>query len=261
MSWPDWKEIRSMPRINGPALFLITLILGIWEAGVRLLDVPVFILPPPSRILAVAVVRAPVIFPHALVTFAEILLGLLLAVITAIPLAVAMFAKPALEKAFSPFLVASQAIPVFALAPLLVIWLGYGMASKVFMAWIIIFFPICVSLLEGLKSCDPEYRVLFRLMGASFFKTLTLLYWPWALPRFFAGLKVGAGVAAIGAVIGEWVGAQKGLGFFMIQSNARLQVDLVFAAILWLTVMGLGLWQLTGSLEKIIVQWKQERID
>ena len=245
-----------MNRVNLPAAGLVTLILGIWEAAVRLLDVPLFILPPPSGIVWTALVRAPLIFPHALVTFSEILMGVGLAVITAIPLAVVMFARPALEKAFSPFLVASQAIPVFALAPLLVVWLRYGMASKVFMAWIIIFFPICVSLLEGFKSCDPEFRILFRLMGASFFNTLTLLYWPWALPRFFAGLKVGVGVAGIGAVIGEWVGAQKGLGFFMIQSNARLQVDLVFAAILWLTAMGLALWWLTGALEKIIIKWK-----
>jgi putative hydroxymethylpyrimidine transport system permease protein len=167
-----------------------------------------------------------------------------------------MFAKPALEKALTPFLVASQAIPVFALAPLLVVWLGYGIASKVFMAWIIIFFPICVSLLEGFKSCDPEFRVLFRLMGASFFKTLVLLYWPWALPRFFAGLKVGVTVATIGAVIGEWVGAQQGLGFLMIQSNARLQVGLVFAAILWLTAMGLAMWWLVGVMERKIIKWK-----
>ncbi len=247
-----------MNRINLPAALLVVLILGTWEAGVYLLSLPVFILPPPSRIILVALVRTPDIFPHALVTFSEILLGLGLAVVTAIPLAIAMFAKPNLEKAFSPFLVASQAIPVFALAPLLVVWLGYGMASKVFMAWIIIFFPICVSLLEGFKSCDPEFRVLFRLMGASFFKTLALLYWPWALPRFFAGLRVGVGVAGIGAVIGEWVGAQKGLGFLMIQSNARLQTDLVFAAILWLTAMGLALWHLTGILETIIIKWKKE---
>ena len=245
-----------MKKINLPALLLILLILSIWEISVRLFAVPRFILPPPSGILIVALIRAPLIFPHALITFAEILMGLAIAVISAIPLAVAMFAKPSLEKAFSPFLIASQAIPVFALAPLLVVWLGYGMASKVFMAWIIIFFPICVSLLEGLKSCDPEYRVLFRLMGASFFKTLTLLYWPWALPRFFAGLKVGVGVAAIGAVIGEWVGAQKGLGFLMIQSNARLQVDLVFAAILWLTAMSLSLWWLAGLLERKFINHK-----
>lgn len=245
-----------MKQINIPALLFVALILGFWEILVRILDVPVFILPPPSDIFYKSVAEAPRIFPHALATFLEILLGVALAVISAVPLAIVMFARPSLEKAFSPFLVASQAIPVFALAPLLVVWLGYGMASKIFMAWVIIFFPICVSLLEGFKSCDPEYRVLFRLMGASFFKTLTLLYWPFALPRFFAGLRVGVGVAGIGAVIGEWVGAQKGLGFFMIQSNARLKVDLVFAAILWLTAMGLMLWWLTGILEKRIIKWK-----
>jgi len=244
-----------MNRVNLLATLFVALILGFWEVLVRILAVPVFILPPPSGILAVALIRAPQILPHAVVTLTEILLGISLAVCTAIPLAIVMFAKPTLEKAFAPFLVASQAIPVFALAPLLVVWLGYGIASKVFMAWIIIFFPICVSLLEGFKSCDKEYKVLFRLMGASFFKTLTLLYWPWALPRFFAGLKVGVTVATIGAVIGEWVGAQQGLGFLMIQSNARLQVDLVFAAILWLTAMGLALWWLVGVLERKIITW------
>ena len=245
-----------MNRVNLLAALFVALILGFWEAFVRIMAVPVFILPPPSSIFTIALIQAPLILPHAAVTFTEIIMGICLALCTAIPLAIFMFAKPALEKALTPFLVASQAIPVFALAPLLVVWLGYGIASKVFMAWIIIFFPICVSLLEGLKSCDPEFRVLFRLMGASFFKTLTLLYWPWALPRFFAGLKVGVTVATIGAVIGEWVGAQQGLGFLMIQSNARLQVGLVFAAILWLTAMGLTMWWLVGFLERKIIKWK-----
>jgi len=245
-----------MNRVNFYAGLIMVIILMAWETMVHLFSVPAFILPLPSDIFRIAVIRAPLILPHASITFIEILLGIALALCTAIPLAIVMFAKPVIEKALAPFLVASQAIPVFALAPLLVVWLGYGIASKVFMAWIIIFFPICVSLLEGLKSCDPEFRTLFRLMGASFFKTLTLLYWPWALPRFFAGLKVGVTVATIGAVIGEWVGAQKGLGFFMIQSNARLQVDLVFAAILWLTLMGMGMWWFVGVLERKIVKWK-----
>ncbi|MCP3873068.1 MAG: ABC transporter permease [Desulfobacteraceae bacterium] len=244
-----------MNRNNLLAALLIALILGLWEFFVHILAVPVFILPPPSSIFTTAVIQAPRILPHAVITLTEILMGIGLALCTAVPLAIIMFAKPALEKAFAPFLVASQAIPVFALAPLLVVWLGYGIASKVFMAWVIIFFPICISLLEGLKSCDPEFKILFRLMGASFFKKLMLLYWPWALPRFFAGLKVGVTVATIGAVIGEWVGAQQGLGFLMIQSNARLQVDLVFAAILWLTAMGLSMWWIVGILEKRIIKW------
>lgn len=245
-----------MRRSNHLAMILILLILGCWEFSVRFFTVPIFILPSPLVIVSTAVLKARLILPHAAVTFSEIILGILLAVCTAVPLAITMFARPALEKALAPFLVASQAIPVFALAPLLVVWLGYGIASKVFMAWIIIFFPITISLLEGFKSCEPEFRILFRLMGASFHKTLTLLYWPWALPHFFAGLKVGVTVATIGAVIGEWVGAQKGLGYLMIQSNARLQVDLVFASILWLTAMGLLMWYMVGLLEKKTLKWK-----
>jgi len=236
---------------------LILIILGVWESACKWFNVPDFILPPPSRIIAVAVFQAPMLWPHAATTALEVLTGILLSLMVAVPLAMIMFARPALENAIAPFLVASQAVPVFAIAPLLVIWLGYGIASKVLMAAVIIFFPITVSLLEGFKSCDSEFRVLFQLMGAGFWKTMRLLYWPWALPHFFAGLKVGVSVATIGAVIGEWVGAQQGLGYLMIQANARLKVDLVFAAILWLSVMGLSLWVFVGYLERRVIKWKQ----
>jgi putative hydroxymethylpyrimidine transport system permease protein len=202
------------------------------------------------------VFRAPLLAPHAAVTATEIVAGCLLALAAALPLSVGMFYSPHLERALAPFLVASQAVPVFALAPLLVVWLGYGMASKVLMAAVIIFFPITVTLLEGFKNCDTEYRALFRLMGAGFWATFRRLYWPWALSHFFAGLKVGVSVATIGAVIGEWVGASQGLGYLMIQSNARLQTDLVFAAILWLSLMGLTLWALVGWLEGRMITWR-----
>jgi putative hydroxymethylpyrimidine transport system permease protein len=236
---------------------LILLILVIWEAACRGFELPDFILPMPSRIISVAVLQAPMLLPHAATTAMEVLIGILLSLMVAVPLAMIMFAHPAVENAIAPFLVASQAVPVFAIAPLLVIWLGYGIASKVLMAAVIIFFPITVSLLEGFKSCDSEFRILFQLMGAGFWKTMRLLYWPWALPHFFAGLKVGVSVATIGAVIGEWVGAQQGLGYLMIQANARLKVDLVFAAILWLSAMGLSLWVVVGFLEKRVITWKQ----
>jgi len=245
--------MRRSALISGA---LIILILVIWEAACRGLNVPDFILPMPSRIISVAVFQAPMLLPHAATTAMEVLVGILLSLTVAVPLAMIMFARPAVENAIAPFLVASQAVPVFAIAPLLVIWLGYGIASKVLMAAVIIFFPITVSLLEGFKSCDSEFRVLFELMGARFWKTMRLLYWPWALPHFFAGLKVGVSVATIGAVIGEWVGAQQGLGYLMIQANARLNVDLVFAAILWLSAMGLSLWMVVGFLEKRVITWK-----
>lgn len=244
----------SQSRLLSAALVVCGL--GLWEAAVRGFQIPAFILPPPLVIFKTAALQAPLLASHAAITGLEILAGCILALAVAVPLAVAMFSSWALERALSPFLVASQAVPVFALAPLLVVWLGYGILSKVLMAAIIIFFPITVTLLEGFKSCDFEYRVLFRLMGAGFWTTLRRLYWPWALSHFFAGLKVGVSVATIGAVIGEWVGASAGLGYLMIQANARLRVDLVFAAILWLTVMGLCLWALVGWMEKRTLNWK-----
>ncbi len=245
-----------MSRSSLIALSIVLFILAVWELSCRSFNIPDFILPAPTGILSVAVFQAPLLLPHVGVTALEILTGILLSLAVSVPLAMVMFAYPSMEKAIAPFLVASQAIPVFALAPLLVVWLGYGIASKVLMAAVIIFFPITVNLLEGFKSCDSEYRVLFQLMGARFLKTMRLLYWPWALPHFFAGLKVGVSVATIGAVIGEWVGAQRGLGYIMIQANARLKVDMVFAAILWLSMMGLTLWVLVGFLEKRVIKWK-----
>lgn len=237
-------------------VFTAICLLGAWEMICRAGMVPDFILPAPSRILTVAVFEAPRIWPHAATTLVEIIAGIVIAAAVAMPLAIFMFFNKAVERALAPVLIASQAVPVFAVAPLLVVWLGYGISSKVIMASVIIFFPITVSLLEGFKSCDVEYRVLFRLMGASFGQSVRMLYWPWALPQFFAGLKVGVSVATIGAVIGEWVGAQQGLGYLMIQANARLKVDLVFAAILWLTAIGLCLWGLVGRLERRVVRWK-----
>ena len=232
------------------------LILACWEMACRGLAIPDFILPMPTQIISVALFKATLLIPHAGATALEVVLGILISLAIAVPLSMVMFANPAVENAIAPFLVASQAVPVFAIAPLLVVWLGYGISSKVLMAAIIIFFPITVNLLEGFKSCDQEYRILFQLMGAGFWKTMRLLFWKWALPHFFAGLKVGVSVATIGAVIGEWVGAQQGLGYLMIQANARLRVDLVFAAILWLSAMGVILWLFVGFLEKRIITWK-----
>ncbi len=237
---------------------VVAILLGLWEAACRRYGLPAFILPPPSAILATTFREWKLLLPHCAVTLAECLLGIALALAFGIPLALVMFRFPWLERALSPFLVASQAVPVFALAPLLVVWLGYGMASKVLMAAVIIFFPITMSLLEGMKSCSSGYKALFYLMDASFCQTLRLLYWPWALPQFFSGLKVAVAVSTIGAVIGEWVGSQRGLGYLMIQANARMRTDRVFAAILCLTAMGLALWWSLGYLERRTIFWKRD---
>lgn len=239
------------------ALALSLLFLLAWEGCCRLLEIPAFLLPAPSRVASAMAGNIFLLLRHGAVTLGEILLGITGAVSAAIPLALAMFASPCLERGLTPLLVASQAVPVFALAPILVFWLGYGMAGKVLVAGLVIFFPIAVALLDGLKSCDPDLEDLFVLMGASFPARLRLLYLPQALPWFFSGLRVGVTVSTIGAVIGEWVGAQKGLGYLMLQANARLRTDLVFACIALLCLIGLSLWEGLGRIEKRLLTWRE----
>jgi putative hydroxymethylpyrimidine transport system permease protein len=238
-------------------LLLLGAFLAIWEVCCRRFSIPPFLLPAPSGVFRVLASEAPLLMRHGLTTTLEIIFGITLSLGMGIPLSIAMFFSPALEKALSPLLIASQAIPVFAAAPLLVVWFGYGMGSKVAMASVIIFFPVTVTLLQGFKSCDPDLRKLFSVMGADFWTTLRYLYWPWALPYFFAGLRVAVSVAAIGAVIGEWVGSLDGLGFLMMQANARLRVDLVFASIAVLSAISLSLWGAVSFLEKKTVRWAE----
>ena len=243
-------------RRNGAVAAALVLFLAGWEAACRLGSVPAFLLPAPTGVAAAVAANFPLLLHHGLVTLEEIALGVAGAVAAAVPLALGMFARPSLERGLTPFLVTSQAIPVFALAPILVFWLGYGMAGKVLVAGLVIFFPITVALLDGLKSCDPDLDDLFVLLGASPWTRLRLLHLPQALPWFLSGLRIGVTVSTIGAVIGEWVGAQEGLGYLMLQGNARLRTDLVFACVAVLSAMGLGLWLGIGAIEKRILAWR-----
>lgn len=233
---------------------LTAALLFLWRLACGFL--PRYILPSPTDAFLTAVLEWRVLLPHVAVTTFECLLGVVISLAVGLPLATAMFVYPPLERALSPFLVASQALPVFALAPLFVVWFGYGVWGKVAMATIIIFFPITVSFLEGLKSCGYEERQLFRQMGAGFRCRFRCLYLPWALPQLFAGLRVGVSVATIGAVIGEWMGAQSGLGYIMVQANARMRTEMLFAAIMWLTAIGLALWYSVGMIERRVLWWK-----
>jgi putative hydroxymethylpyrimidine transport system permease protein len=159
-----------------------------------------------------------------------------------------------------PLLVASQALPVFALAPLLVLWLGYGMASKVAMAVLIIFFPVTVAFYDGLRRTEPGWLELARVMNARSASVLWRVRVPAALPAMASGLRVAAAVAPIGAVVGEWVGSSAGLGHLMLQANARVQVDLMFAALLVLAAMALLLHAAVDRLTRRLVRWQPERI-
>ena len=167
-----------------------------------------------------------------------------------------MILSPLLKRWLLPVLVISQAIPVFALAPILVLWLGYGMASKVAMAVLIIYFPVTASFYAGMQRTDPDLLDLARIMGARPLAILRSIVIPSALPAFAAGVRVATAVAPIGAVVGEWVGSSGGLGFYMLHANARMQIDLMFAALTLLACVSLLLYFLIDRLLDRLIYWQ-----
>lgn len=237
-------------------LLLLLSGLGIWETWVQMYQVPHYILPAPSAIAVTLAHKRASLWHHTLVTLQEMLLGFGLATTVGIALAVLMFELPVLERAFYPYVIGSQTVPVFAIAPLLVLWLGYGIWSKVLMAAVIVFFPIVLNTLDGLKAADVDTVNLLRVMRASRWQLLWKVQFPSALPFVLSGAKIGISISTIGAVIGEWVGAKAGLGRLMLDANSQLQVSLVFAAIICLTVVGLSLFGLMTLVERWLTPWR-----
>ncbi|QGY31578.1 ABC transporter permease [Pantoea cypripedii] len=229
------------------AVYLLVVLLCGWLL-VRRSGVPNFLLPAPEAVLEALWRYRQLLWHHMLYTLAEIALALLLGVGAGVLLAVLMAASPMLRRALFPLVTASQAIPVFALAPLLVLWLGFGMASKVVVAALILFFPLCLSLFDGLCRTPPGWLELAQTLNASRFHIFWQVRWPAALPQFFSGLQMAVVLAPIGVVIGEWVGASEGLGYLMMQSNARLDTATSFAALLLLLILAL---LLSGSVALI----------
>lgn len=229
--------------------------LALWQAIIWITGVPRFMLPPPLSVLQTLVNQAGLLAEHALVTSAEILLGLLIGVLIGAVSALTMVLIPRLQPWMLPPLVLGQAIPVFALAPILVLWLGYGMASKVAMAVLIIYFPVTAALFDGLRRTDPGWLDLARTMGASPLRTLWHLRLPAALPAFGSGLRIAAAISPIAAVVGEWVGSGAGLGYLMLHANGRMQTDLMFAAMVVLMLMALGLYLLVDRLLIRLTPW------
>jgi putative hydroxymethylpyrimidine transport system permease protein len=235
-------------------------LLGAWEVLVWATGVPPYILPPPSRVAAVLAGRLDLLLEQAAWTATEMLLGLILGLVLGGALAVALAFSLTWRRWALPLVVVSQAIPVIALAPLLVLWLGYGMASKVAMAAIVIFFPVTSALYDGLQRTDPGWLDLARTMGANPRAQLLQIRLPAALPAFASGARIAAAVAPIGAVIGEWVGASAGLGYLMTQQLARGQTPLAFAALVLLCLLGLALYYAVDWLGRVLVPWKSQGV-
>lgn len=221
------------------ALLVTAVLMGIWQAIVSLTGLPPFILPGPMRVADSLISNAELIAWHAVVTFTEVLVGLalgsLLGIVTALQLATSSLAR----RLIKPALVLTQALPVFALAPILTLWLGYGLWSKVLMAVLIIYFPVTSAFFDGLMQTPRGYLDLARSMQATPRQLLWRIRIPAALPGLASGLRLAAVYAPIGAVIGEWVGASNGLGYLMLLANGRAKTDLMFAAMLTLGVFSI----------------------
>ncbi len=238
-----------------PTIALIGAILVLWEAYVRLAAIEPVVLPGPLRVVeALWTYRADAV-RHTMPTLVETVLGFSLAVVLAILAAAAMDRVPAVRRAVEPILVATQTIPVVALAPLFLLWFGFGLAPKVLVVVLVTFFPIVVSLLDGFRGVPQEAEDLLRSYGATDGQAFRKLRWPAALPSFFTGLRISVVYAVIGAVFGEYVGAREGLGIWMQLSQNSFRTDLVFAAVLVTSVLSLALYALVGVLRRIAIPW------
>ncbi len=235
--------------------------LFIWEGAVRAIPgLPAFILPPPSLIARrlAQVLADGSLLRHSGVTLLEVTLGLLAGSVLATVTGYVLAKSPVLERVLSPYLVASQAVPTVAIAPLLIIWFGPGLFSKVLVCALTVFFPVLVNTVVGLRSVPENLRDLMRSLQATPLQTLRHLEVPAALPVFLGGLRVGATLAVIGAVVGEFVGSDRGLGFLINVGRGQYDTALVFVAIFTLVLMALGLYGLVVLLEKRFLVWQRK---
>jgi len=241
-------------RLLRPLIIFAGLI-ALWQSTVSFLSLPHYILPAPARVAAAWWDRSGSILHHASVTGAEILVGLALGAMLGCLSALTLASYRPARRWLMPMLVVSQSIPVFALAPILVLWLGYGMGSKVAMATLIIYFPVTTAFLDGLRRTEPGWLDLARTMGASRRSILLHLRIPAALPALASGIRVATAIAPIGAVVGEWVGSSAGLGFMMLHANARMQIDVMFAALFTLAVLAVALYFTMDTLLRRATPW------
>ena len=250
---------QTLAKILRPIVTLVVMIL-VWWAITAFTSLPPYMLPSPVTVAQALVAQQQTLIGATATTFSEIILGLAAGTILGMALALAMVFSPLLQRWLMPLLLLSQAIPVFALAPLLVLWFGFGMASKVVMAVLVIFFPVTASFFDGLRRVEIGWLDLARTMNASPWAMLRHVRLFAALPAFGSGLRVATAIAPIGAIIGEWVGSSAGLGYVMMNANARIQTDVMFAALSILSVMAIVLWVIVDRVLKRILYWAPDTI-
>lgn len=227
-----WKN-RAAPAA------LIAGLLVIWEAVVRMKDIPLYVLPAPSQVAACLIKELPTLAGHAQVTVGEAFAGMAIALVLALALGIAMDAFPAVKSGLYPVLVVTQTVPMIVLAPILIIYMGFGIAPKILTVVLMCFFPVAVSFTDALGQMDEEYVQLVRSFGAGKWEAYRLVKIPAAVPGLVSGLKVAATYSISGAVVGEWIGAQSGLGYYLLRVKNSYMLDKVFACVLVIVALSL----------------------
>lgn len=236
---------------------LVATIVAFWEFAVRLTGTPTWLLPAPSDVGRSLIDDRGILLPNALVTLSEVLIGFALALTAGVGLGIAVYRSATLERVLYPIIIASQTVPIPALAPLLLVWFGYGLLPKVLVTALVGFFPIVVNTVEGLRSTDRDLVNLLRSFGAPRGKVFRLAEFPASLPAVFAGAKIAVAVCVIGAVFGELVGAKAGLGYLMTRAIAQFETPRLVAAIVLLSIMGTGLFAAIGLIERVVIPWRK----
>lgn len=251
------KKLKNI--INRLSSYTVILaILIIWQILSATKIVPSYMLPSPVEVVKAFIIDFPLLMQHAKVTLLEAFLGLSLGVLLGFVVAVSMDRFKFVHKSIYPLLVITQTIPTVAIAPLLVLWLGYGMAPKVTLIVIVTFFPIAIGLLDGFKSADPDAIMLLKSMDASKMQIFKHIKLPSSLSHFFAGLRISASYSIVGAVIAEWLGGFAGLGVYMIRVKKSYSFDKMFAVILLISIISLLLMSGVTVLQKFSMPWKRE---
>ena len=255
---PMWLPLRTAGTRAAhylPAALLLVALIGLWEAWVRAFDTRPYILPAPSAIWTAFLETRGTLPEHVWTTLSEALLGLAIAAVAGVLIALVLALTPFARQVVYPILVVSQTIPMVVLAPLLIIWFGFGMTPKVIVVALFGFFPICVATADGLLSADPEMTGLVRSMGGGRLARMRYVLIPSALPSFFAGLKIAATYAMLGAVVGEWSGATSGLGIYIARAEQSFSTDRIFVAVAVIALISIGLFALVHLGARLATPW------
>lgn len=249
-----FKSLFFKTDVLYPLILTVLIIVG-WHYFVKMAGLPKFLLPPPKAVIIELFQKWHLLLFHSIFTVYELIMGFILSIIVGVPCAIIIVWSKALDKALTPLLLVSQTVPKVAIAPLLVIWFGFGVLPKILISFLIAFFPIVISTAAGLKSVEPDMMDLIKSMSAKKWQVFLKVRIPNSLPYFFSGAKISIALSVIGAIVGEWVGSDKGLGYLLLVANNNMDAVLLFADMVLLSLIGILFFYMIIWLETILLPW------